>query len=261
MKISLIQMDIRHGDRQANLQQLDILLKKSDDIGGIVILPELFTSGYLFNDPEEIQNLAEPFNKSPTINHLQTLAALYDCLFIAGIPEKEKAHYFNSLAVVDASGLIHSYRKMALSPVDKRYFNRGSQHTTFKYKGITFGLAICLDIWFPEIIREYVERNVDILLHPANFGGEQSLHIARARAIENDMTVVTCNRVGFEKTRDISGQYRGQSQVVSPSGDIIARLNDSEELRTISIPIHRPQRKVVIGVDLKNEIKQLKAIT
>ncbi|WP_461535877.1 carbon-nitrogen hydrolase family protein [Spongorhabdus nitratireducens] len=257
MKISLIQMDIIHGNRQANLEHLDTLLEGSDDIGDIVILPELFISGYLFNDPEEIQNLAEPFNNSPTINRLQTLASLYNCLFIAGIPEKDQTQYFNSLAVIDASGLLHSYRKMALSPVDQRYFSRGNQHTTFRYKGINFGLAICLDIWFPEIIREYVEQDVDILLHPANFGGEQSLHIARARAIENDMTVVTCNRVGSEKTRDISGQYRGQSQVVSPSGDIIAQFGEREQIKTISLPIHRPQKKMVIGVDLKNEIKKL----
>ncbi|TMO45456.1 carbon-nitrogen hydrolase family protein, partial [Pseudoalteromonas ruthenica] len=81
-------------------------------------------------------------------------------------------------------------------------------------QGIRLGVVICFDLWFPEIVREYVSQEVDILLHPANFGGEQSFHIARARAIENGLYVVTCNRIGEENIRGINGYYCGKSQVI-----------------------------------------------
>ncbi len=117
-----------------------------------------------------------------------------------------------------------------------------------------FGLVICFDIWFPEIAREYVSLGVDVLLHPANFGGEQSLIIARTRAVENNMFVVTCNRVGVENAAGISGTYCGHSQVVDPDGNLIYQAGDKAEIQTVMLNIEEDRNKKVIGVTLAQEI-------
>ena len=257
MKISILQTNVCRGETSANLKHLRNLLKNTPDIGEIVLLPELFTSGYLFDDPETIQNLAEPLEYSQTVNELQELAVENGCLMVAGMPERYQQQYFNSAVVVDEEGLQHSYRKIALSSVDRRYFNGGNQLTVFEYAGIRFGMAICFDLWFPEIIRQYSDQNIDVLLHLANFGGEQSLHIARARAIENSMFVVTCNRVGAEKTQDIDGTYCGCSRVISPTGQLIACAGGDEEVIFAELDVESGVSKKVIGVDLKEEIKAI----
>lgn len=257
MKINILQIDICRGDKSANLQHLCDLLKTSSDTDDIVILPELFTSGYLFDDPNDIQSLAESFDASQTLQVLQELAVKHDCLVVAGVPEQHQQQYFNSAVVVDKEGLQHSYRKIALSSVDRRYFSGGNRITVFEYAGIRFGLAICFDLWFPEIIRQYSDQDIDVLLHLANFGGEQSLHIARARAIENSLFVVTCNRVGAEKIQDIDGTYCGCSRVINPAGQILSSAGDCEEVMSVDLDIESGVKKTVIGVDLKEEIRAI----
>ena len=93
-----------------------------------------------------------------------------------------------------------------------------------------------------------------MLLHPANFGSDQSLHISKARAIENAMTIVTCNRIGSDQTSELTGYYCGKSQVCLPSGELLVECDDTVTATTIDLNINKTQLKKVIGVDLLSEI-------
>ena len=171
MKLSIIQLNISYKNPTDNIQRVSQLLSKADEVGGLVLLPELMTTGYLFNNRQEIHALCENFNNSETIRALAKLAEKYKTLLVAGIAEYAEGQYFNSVAVINSDGVLHNYRKISQNNIDRQYFPRGSELLTFQYQGLTFGLAICFDLWFAEIIREYVRRHVDVLLHPANFGG------------------------------------------------------------------------------------------
>ena len=176
---------------------------------------------------------------------------------VTGTPKQDGDRYFNACVVISPTGVEHVYRKISQTNIDKQYFERGDHLVSFKHKGVTFGLAICFDIWFPEIIREYARRGVDVLLHPANFGGEQSLHIARARAIENAMYVVTCNRIGRELVNGIDGDYCGQSRVIDPKGNVLFSAGSASSLKTMDINLQENPNKAVIGVGLVNEISDI----
>ena len=262
MKITTVQMDIQRGKPEANLKHFENLLNTVDSVGDIVLAPELFTTGYLFDDPKDIQQHAETFDESsPTLQGLQKIAKEYACLIIAGIAEKCEGHHYNSAVVIASSGLQNCYRKIALTSVDHQYFQRGNHLTTFTHQGVTFGIAICLDLWYPEIIRRYVKKDIDVLLHPANFGGKQSLHVARARAIENGITVITCNRVGSEKTKDINdGHYRGESRIIAPSGQIINQMGNQESIQTVWVDIDKEKPKRALGIPLTKEIQELEML-
>ena len=261
MRITTVQINTQHSRKEENLLRLEELLRSHHHVGDIVIAPELFTTGYLFDDPQEIQQQAETLNEnSPTLQALQQIAKGHNCLIVAGIAEKHGKNHYNCAVVVDSSGLQNCYRKIALSSVDHRYFQRGEHLTTFTFQGVTFGIVICLDIWYPEIIRRYVKKDIDALLHLANFGGEQSLHVARARAIENGITVITCNRVGSEKTKDIDGHYRGESRIVAPSGQIIHQMGHQEDIQTVSVTIDPEKPKRALGIPLTTEIQELEKL-
>ena len=260
MRLTLVQMEVTYKKPQANLDTVESLLTSCQTPGHIVLLPELFTSGYLFKNATELHDLARETAGSKTIVRLQSLACQFDTLIVAGLPEKKGNQYFNSAVAIDKNGLKACYRKISQTNIDRQYFSRGTKPVVFEHMGIRFGIAICFDLWFPEIMREYVKLGVDVILHPANFGGQQSLHMARARAIENDVYIATCNRLGSESTETMSGHYCGHSQVCTPSGDYLLKLKDQEETATTILNIDSENPKKVIGVNLIDEMNAITEI-
>jgi len=253
MKISIIQTDVSYKNKHENINRVTDLLATAKSIGDVVLLPELFSTGYIFNEASEIHGLSEKYADSETIESLRLLAKKFNTLIVAGVAESTGDEYFNTVAVVDENGLKAKYRKISQTNIDRQYFSRGQELITFEHQGIKFGIAICFDLWFPEIIRKYSKLGVDVLLHPSNFGGEQSLQISRARAIENSMYVVTCNRVGSDITKALTGKYRGCSQICSPSGHYLLRLGDEHTLATVEIDVDVAAPKQVIEVALDEE--------
>ncbi|WP_086967822.1 carbon-nitrogen hydrolase family protein [Vibrio coralliirubri] len=257
VSITLIQLEVEYKNKQKNIDSVSDLLEAESSVGDITLLPELFTTGYIFNEAEEIHELAEDFADSSTIDSLSQLAAKHHTLILAGIAEKDGGQYYNSVVVVDASGLRHKYRKISQTKFDKQYFSRGEERLTFEYKGLKFGVAICFDIWFPEIMRGY--QSVDVILHPANFGGHHSFAIAQARALEEGCHVVTCNRVGQDVVDAFTATYCGGSRVYSPKGELMTQLNEKQSIETVSIQdlSIAPQYN---GIDVEDEMQQITAL-
>jgi len=257
VSVTFIQLEVEYKNKQKNIELVSALLETETTVGDITLLPELFTTGYIFNDAEEINELAEDFNDSSTIDSLTEMAAKHHTLIVAGIAEKDSGQYYNSVVVVDGSGLLHKYRKVSQTKFDKQYFSRGCELLTFEHKGLKFGVAICFDIWFPEIMRAY--QSVDVILHPANFGGHHSFAIAQARALEEGCHVLTCNRVGQDVVDAFTATYCGSSRTYSPKGDLMLQLNDKQSVETVSIQdlSIAPQYN---GIDVENEIQQITAL-
>ncbi|WP_454440975.1 carbon-nitrogen hydrolase family protein [Vibrio bathopelagicus] len=257
VSVTLVQLKVEYKNKQKNVALVTELLEAEASVGDITLLPELFSTGYIFNDAAEIHELSEDFNNSSTIDSLTLLAERYQTLIVAGVAEKDEGEYYNSVVVVDASGLRHKYRKISQTKFDKQYFSRGDELLTFDYKGLKFGVAICFDIWFPEIMRAY--RSVDVILHPANFGGHHSFAVAQARALEEGCHIVTCNRVGQDVVDAFTAIYCGGSRVYSPKGDLVLQCSDKQSVETVSIQdlSLAPQYN---GVDVLDEIEQITSV-
>ncbi|MFA0482127.1 carbon-nitrogen hydrolase family protein, partial [Vibrio splendidus] len=135
VSVTLVQLEVEYKNKQKNIESVSDLLEAESTVGDITLLPELFTTGYIFNDAEEIHELAEDFNDSTTIDSLAQMAAKYHTLIVAGIAEKDSGQYYNSVVVVDGSGLLHKYRKVSQTKFDKQYFSRGCELLTFELKG------------------------------------------------------------------------------------------------------------------------------
>ena len=74
---------------------------------------------------------------------------------------------YNSAVVIGPEGYIGKYRKIAQTPIDRAYFERGTELLVFETDGVRCGIIICFDIWFPNIVQTYVKQNIDILIHIA----------------------------------------------------------------------------------------------
>lgn len=257
MNITIVQLSVEYKNKAKNIAAVSELLAKVDCVGEVTILPEMFSTGYIFNDPDEIHSLSEEFDQSETIRALTELATTYNTVIVAGIAERDQEQYYNSVAVIDGDGVRHQYRKISQNKIDKRYFSRGTQPLIFEQGGLKFGVAVCFDVWFPELTRAY--QGVDVLLHPANFGGQHSFSIAQARAMETGCHIVTCNRVGQDVTEEFTAQYCGLSKVFTPQGEVLVELDQTQCATTVSIDdlTIAPQYN---GIDLDEEIRVIQGL-
>lgn len=232
MKIttSSVQFNPKIGDVQSNLTKITVLVKKSANAGAkLILLPEICDIGY---DLEIIKKTAESFPNAST-KKLSEVAKQNDVIIIAGLAERRTEGIFNTAVVFDSDGkIIAKYYKTHLCPIpplnEPAVFKPGSSLLLTEIGGIKLGVTICYDIRFPEIYRKLASSGAQIIAVPAAFPKmriDQLEICARARAIENQLFVMTVNFCG------ISGQIElgGRSMIIGTGGELLAKAGDDEE--------------------------------
>ena len=260
-KVALIQMQCGT-DPAANLEKAIARIRDAAKGGAqIVCLPELFRSQY-FCQSEDHANfaLAEEI-PGPTTFELEAVARDTGLVIIASLFEKRAAGvYHNTAAIIDADGqYLGKYRKMHIpddpSYFEKFYFTPGDlgfqAWPTARGK---IGVCVCWDQWYPESARLTALRGAQILFYPTaigwhprekeKYGAAQhsaSETMQRSHAIANGCYVAAVNRVGHEAPAGGDGiEFWGQSFVVAPSGEIIAKGSvDREEVVMAEIDWNR----------------------
>ena len=250
MKAMAVQLDVQHANAAANRARVADLLQGAR--ADLVVLPELFTTGYLFSSAQQLRPLAEPVGGATT-QWLCQLAHQMDAHVVAGIAEVDGENLFNTAVVVNAHGVVGKHRKLHLTRLEKPLFAPGDTLEVFDVGGVRMGVLMCFDIWFAEAARLLVQQGAQVLCHPANFGAPWSLKLACARALENHVCVFTCNRVGNEQMGDIDAHFRGESQWVSPLGEVVAHLGNQQDVLTVTAQPTEPSQRHPMCDDLPRE--------
>jgi len=233
MKIGFFQFNVKHGDKNFNLEKVCETLEKVEF--HLVVLPESFTTGYLFASPEELAAAAEPVPDGKTTQKLADFTTKKKGFIIGTIPESEAGKIYNTAIITGPNGFVGKQRKIHLPPGEKKLFTKGSQLNTFDLNGVRVGIITCFDSWFPEASRLLTLDGARILCQPANFGGTMSLSIGRTRAIENMVYLITANRIGFEESGDTAAHFRGDSRIIDYNGNILAKADDKENISIVDI--------------------------
>ncbi len=199
----------------------------------IVVLPELCHCGYQFKNQDELLPFAETVDKGQTISSLTHLARQGNLLIIAGIAERDEKKIYNSAVAVSSQGVIACYRKVHLFNNEKDLFSSGDNFQVVDWQGVSVGIMICFDWFYPESVRTLARKGAEIICHPANLVLPFCQDAMRTRAIENRVFAVTANRTGLED-RTAQGlerlQFTGCSQVVGPRGEVLFRTGSQEQL-------------------------------
>ncbi len=233
MRVGFYQFDVQKADPSANLRRVATAL--AGQRFDLLVLPELFTTGYMFDDPAEIAVLAEPIPGGETCRVLSTIAAAAGGAVIGTLPEREGDRVYNTAVVMGPTGWLASQRKVHLSSYEKTLFRPGDRAEPVQVAGTLVGVITCFDSWFPEMSRLLVRQGAQILCQPASFGGTMTLSVIRARAIENLVYTITANRIGRERSRSIEAEFRGESRIIGPDGGILAEAGGEEALRICEI--------------------------
>ncbi len=227
MKVSVFQFAPTFGKRDENLAAVEDGIKSLS--ADLLVLPELFATGYQFKDKNELLSMAEPIPNGPTSKFLEKIASHKKMFIAAGIPEENNGKLFNSCALYSPEGFIGKYRKIHLFHKETLLFERGNTPPpVFNTPIGKIGLMICFDWIYPEVARTMALRGAQILCHPSNLVLPFCQAAMITRCIENRVFAVTANRLGEEFRTDEKLVFTGMSQAVDPSGNLLFRMGDKE---------------------------------
>ncbi|MBN2048896.1 MAG: carbon-nitrogen family hydrolase [Spirochaetales bacterium] len=238
IKIAALQMSIRDGDRDGNLEEAERLIDQAAKEGAEVLcLPEMWPTGF---DYASLLAKAEPV-PGPITVFLSEKAAEKGVVILGGsIPERDEDRVYNTAVVFGKNGgLLTSYRKMHLFTLmnEQKYLAGGDVPATFPLGDATAAVVICYDLRFPELFRALITRGVKIIFHPAEFPHPRLHHwrtLIQARAIENQVFMVSTNRSGPGTGGNV---FFGHSMIVDPWGEIVAEGGEAPEIVTAEIDL------------------------
>jgi predicted amidohydrolase len=168
------------------------------------------------------------------------LAGSYNIHIAGSLPEMVEteggSRIFNTLYIVGPAGMAGSIRKQRLfSPMaEDRYFTAGNDpKPVLTDLGLLAGV-VCFDLRFPELARAQVGRGAQLLLVSAQWPAARRNHwriLLQARAIENQVFVIGCNRCGI--TADT--EFGGHSMIIAPDGTILAEADEQPSARAVAL--------------------------
>jgi predicted amidohydrolase len=217
MKATIIQSRIIWEDRSANLAHLSSLLENASPDGGIVVLPEMFTTGFTMNPAP----VAEGMN-GQTVKWMKERAASGGYALCGSVIIGEKGSFFNRMIFVTPDGNVSFYDKRHLHTISGEHtvYSRGNKRVVVPYHEFNFNLQICYDLRFPVWSRN--RGDTDVIIYSANWPSVRSnvwKALLVARAIENQSYVIGVNRVG---TNPDGTSYSGDSAIIGPKGEMLA---------------------------------------
>jgi predicted amidohydrolase len=228
-RVAFVQGRPQFGQTAANLEHGLALAARIE--ADLVVLPELWSSGYVFSSHAEVAALAENAASGPTARALGAAARRERRHYVAGFPERHRGRTFNSAMLVGPAGLQAVYRKLHLFERERKWFAPGNLPLAIQRVGpARVGLMICFDWRFPEVPRVLALMGADLVAHPSNLVFENAQQGMLMRSIENRVFTVTANRTGTESRRGGSLRFTGRSQIVDPDGSCLARAGRTSEI-------------------------------
>lgn len=232
MRITLVQSSLIWQNADANRQQFSEKLETLRGSTDLVILPEMFSTGFSM----EAKQLAEPMD-GPTVAWLKSWAASLGAAITGSFICLENGRYFNRLVFVFPDGRIEHYDKRHLFVLagEQEHYGSGNKKLRLEWQGFRIQPLICYDLRFPVWSRNEAKDPYDLLIYVANWPMRRSLHwrsLLAARAIENQAFVAGVNIFGTDGN---GFEYSGDSSLFDFSGQQIFQISWKEGMFTTSI--------------------------
>ena len=242
IKVGYVQTSPLFGDKEKNFEQIENLLV--DVKADLIVLPELFATGYTFISKDEAVSLAETPN-GKTSRLLIQISKMTGAIIIGGYVEKAGNEIYNSAMIVSNSRVIDSYRKIHLYYKEKLWFSPGDKPlNVYEINDIKIGIMICFDWIFPEVARSLALLGADIIAHPANLVLPYCQKAMTTRCLENRVYSITANRIGEEKRGQDNFKFTGGSQITSYNGKVLsAAPNNETDIDFAEIDVRKARNK------------------
>lgn len=252
IKLAFAQLRCSLYEKEGNLLRMLQSIEEASQKGADYILfPELYLTGYVMD--ANLEKLAETDN-GPSIMKLKKKAKACGIGAIIGFPEKENSDFYNTALFIDKNGeTIGKYRKVHLYHKEKEWFTPGNSLPVFELEEGTIGIGITYDMEFPETARTLALKGANLfLVLAANMIPYQNFQdtYIKARALENHIYAGVANMVGL----DSENVFFGESQLIHPSGKVIYKAKNNEELpiTTIDLEETTPEKEILNYLENRN---------
>ena len=280
VKAALCQVSVSD-DKAANIRRAGSLIAEAASRGAkLVVLPEIWNSPYSNDafpkyaediDPTLVESTTST-SGAPSFEFMSRAAKDHGVVLVGGsIPTRKDDRLYNTCFVFDKMGeLIGSYSKLHLFDIEipnKITFRESDTLTGGEGLSVIdtdvgrIGLGICYDIRFPELAALYSARGVQIMVYPGAFNMTTGpLHwelLQRARAVDNQMFVLTCSPARDEQAGYVAW---GHSTAVGPFAEVLGTTDEKEsivyadldlgevETRRMNMPLSRQRRADLYAV-------------
>lgn len=220
LKIAFVQHGIEEGNPRDTARRL--LRRISQALVGapeLVMLPEVFLGG-----PGRKAELPEYARlHADFASELGEISRREGTHFYGSVIEDKGGVFYNTaLLISPGKSVPQRYRKNHLFRFDGEHvlFGAGRESPLFTTPWGKAAPLVCYDIRFPELLRKMAFQGARFSLVSAQWPESRRQHwlaLLRARAIENQIFMIACNRTGVKKNLT----YSGDSCVVSPWGDFL----------------------------------------
>ncbi|MBO6516716.1 MAG: amidohydrolase [Bacteroidia bacterium] len=230
LTLSLIQTTQSWEDKDTNLGHFERLLEQCPSAGNLIVLPEMFNTGFTMN----VETCSETMDGT-SVKWMHAMAKKYDTAIAASLIISDAGQYFNRFLLVHPSGEIKYYDKRHLFTMagEHEVFTQGNEIVIWDLDTWKICPQVCYDLRFPVWSRN--TTGFDLLLYTANWPKKRINHwvqLLKARAIENQCYVAGINRIGLDGN-DI--QYNGNSLVANFDGDLVSFNQDEEVILTTTL--------------------------
>lgn len=249
LTITTLQTNLIWENKNANLQLLAKKINSLQEKTEIVVLPEMFTTGFSMQ-PKLFAETME----GETIQWMKEVSSANKIILTGSLIIEEEEKYYNRLIWMLPNGEYGYYNKRHLfgfAEEDKHY-TAGNKRLIASVKGWKINLQICYDLRFPVWARNKItpiekpageeihsahdtRPEFDVLIYVANWPERRShawKTLLCARAIENQCYVIGVNRIGIDGN-NIS--HSGNSLVIDPLGEVLYHMADEEDIFTITL--------------------------
>jgi predicted amidohydrolase len=228
-RIAFVQGLPHFGEPERNLEHG--LSLASTVTADLVVIPELWASGYVFSSHAEVARLAEDATRGLTARTIAAAARREKRHYVIGFAERHRGSFYNSAMLVGPSGVKAVYRKLHLFEREQEWFSPGNIKLAVTRVGpARVGMLICFDWRFPEAARVLALLGADVIAHPSNLVYKNAQRIMVARSFENRVYTITANRTGTETRPGGAVPFTGNSQIVDCLGEVVANANKTQDV-------------------------------
>ena len=234
LEVTIVQTELHWHDPNANRQMFDDLLSGVDSASDLVVLPEMFTTGFTM----EPQHCAEAMN-GPTFRWLADHAARLDACVCGSLVIEDQGEYYNRLIWMRPDGSYGQYDKRHLFRMadEHHHYQSGKTVEVFEHRGWRICPLVCYDLRFPVWSRN--TQHYDLCLYVANWPAPRVNAwdtLLQARAIENAAYVIGVNRIGTDSN---DKAYLGHSAVVDYLGHPILEAGEVACVDSVSLSLEK----------------------
>lgn len=229
VRVACIQTDVKLKDINFNIKHAKQMIEEAASHGAeLMILPELFTTGYTFQNRKEVYSYAETVPEGATCQFLVEQSKLYSAYIVGSMIEREGDDLYNCSILTGPDGFIGKYRKLHLCGDEIYWMEPGNLGIpVFCTKIGRISMLICLDGFYPETYRLCALQKADIICVSTNWSHVKALPapyktmgptLTMANALSNHIFVAAATRIGAEPGLD----YPGQSIIAGVNGGPLA---------------------------------------